>query len=73
MYGVANPKKLSVLFYMAANPACGLLTSEKRAKRESLAAQPPPICSYGGNKVKIKHKARTRKKTKRTDGQDGIT
>ena len=33
---VANPKKM---FYTVVNPACGLLNKEKRATRESLAAQ----------------------------------
>ena len=55
------------LFYaVVANPARGLLNMEKRTKRESLAAQPPPPrCLYGENKIKIKHGAhKTKRKTK---------
>ena len=47
---VANPKKL---VYAVANPARGLMNREKRTKRESLAAHPPPPrCSFGENKIK---------------------
>ena len=36
---VANPKQL---LYTVANPASGLLNREKRSKKKSLAAYPPP-------------------------------
>ena len=48
-----------IIIDRAANHAHGLL------KRKSRSGLSPTLCSYGGNKVKTKHRARTR--TKKTD------
>ena len=51
---VANPKKL---LYTVANPARGLLNSEKRTKEKVWQHTPPPHpphCSFGENKIKLR-------------------
>ena len=45
----------------------------KENKKRKSTSIPPPRYSHGENKIKTRHRARTRKRTKITDVQKGIT
>jgi hypothetical protein len=64
---------LKNLLHAGGNLARGLVNKKKRTNRASLAANPPhPTLLERKKLIKNKHKARTIKRKKRTDGQKGI-